>query len=287
MPSKRTIPDPSVSVIIPTRNSARFLAECLNSILNQSFPAAEIIVCDNNSTDETVALAHQFSTTVLHAGPERSAQRNIAARQARGDALLFIDSDMRLSRDVILSCVQHWRTGANTIIIPEVVIGNRLWAKARALDKCFGAGVPGYEAARFVDRKLFLAVGGYDEQLIVGEDFDLHMSLVDRGGIEGHITTPIEHLEYDLTLKDYIHKWRYYAKHLPPFIAKRGSARYYVPTLPRLVLQRWRVATGDPLGFVSFVTLKLIEYAVIGRQMRQGARAMKYRLSDADSYRNS
>jgi len=259
---------PTVSVIVPTKNSARHLRHCLESLHAQIEPALEVLVCDDSSSDGTVGIANDLGAIIVSAGPERSAQRNFAARHARGEALLFIDSDMQLQPGVIRSCIEQWRNGARAIIIPEVVIGRGLWARSRELGNRLHEGVPGYEGARFVDRSLFLWVGGYDERMVAGEDFDLHMSLVEAGGIEGAATTPIYHLEHELSLRDYIRKWRYYAARLDPFLDKRGQVRRRLPTLPRLVVQRWRLVAHDPLGFAGLVILKIIEFAIIGWRIR-------------------
>jgi glycosyltransferase involved in cell wall biosynthesis len=260
---------PTIAVIVPTHNSARYLRVCLEAILAQHQPAHEVIVCDNASTDATVSIAHELGVRVMSAGPERSAQRNAAARAASGEALLFIDSDMRLRPDVLGACVAQWRQGARIVTIPEVVVGDTLWARARELEKRLGEGTPGYEAARFVERTLFLHVGGYDERMVAGEDYDLHQSLVEAGATLGAAEAAIDHLEYGLRLRDYVRKWRYYATCLDPFIQKRG-ARAAVPFLPLLALRRWQISAHDPLGLVGFVALKSIEFAVIGWRSRFG-----------------
>ena len=52
--------NPSVSICIPTYNSAKFLRECLDSIVNQTYPNKEIIISDNASTDETEKIVKEF-----------------------------------------------------------------------------------------------------------------------------------------------------------------------------------------------------------------------------------
>ena len=259
---------PTVSVIVPSRNSAHHIGPCIESIMKQSVAPLEILVCDKSSCDDTAAIARELGAVVLTAGPERSAQRNAAARRARGDALLFVDCDMRLQPDVIRSCLQQWEAGARIITIPEKVIGGGVWARGRDLEKRLHQGIAGYEAARFVERALFAAAGGYDERMVAGEDFDLHLALVGAGGMEGTSRVPIHHFEDHLSLQDYIRKWRYYGACLGPFIDKRGQARRQLPTLPRIVMRRWRLALGDPVGLIALAVLKLTEFSIIGWQVR-------------------
>ena len=73
-----------VSVIVPTKNSEQFLEKCLDSIKKQTYKRVEIIVVDNNSTDNTKKIARKFTNKVFNKGPERSAQMNFGAKKAKG-----------------------------------------------------------------------------------------------------------------------------------------------------------------------------------------------------------
>lgn len=260
--------EPLVSVVVPTRNSARHLGTCLASILAQSVPPAEVIVCDNFSTDDTVQIAAAAGAIVIVQGPERSPQRNAAARLATGTHLFFVDSDMRLSPDVIEACLAAVAGGGGAIIVPEVVVGSSFWARCRNLEKRLGERQPGYEAARFMSRADFFRVGGYDERLVVGEDFDLHYSLLEGGVVEGRVEASIDHLEEGLSLRDYLKKWRYYASHVEPFVTKRGAVRRRVPTIVEVSIRQWRVAARDPLAFGGLIVLKVLGFGVIGWRLR-------------------
>src|SRR5690242_13999566 len=94
-----------VSVIVPTKNSQHFLDACLRSIKNQSYKNIELIVVDNNSTDKTKNIAKKYTKRVYNKGPERSAQRNFGASVSKGAYVVFIDSDMQLTKNVIKNCV--------------------------------------------------------------------------------------------------------------------------------------------------------------------------------------
>lgn len=90
---------PLVSVIIPVYNYGRYLAEAVESVLNQTYQHLEIIVVDDGSTDETAEVArsfadrgvrycHQVNTGI---GPAR----NIGVELAQGEFLAFLDADDR------------------------------------------------------------------------------------------------------------------------------------------------------------------------------------------------
>ena len=120
-----------VSLIVPTRNSARTLAACLESCNNQTHEDVEVIVVDNSSTDGTVEIAHELADLVLDQKPERSAQRNRGAAESTGDIVVFIDSDMVLEPTVVADFVEVFerRPEVGAVIIPESTEGS---ARARS-----------------------------------------------------------------------------------------------------------------------------------------------------------
>jgi glycosyltransferase involved in cell wall biosynthesis len=93
------VTDPQVSVVIPCRNAGPYLGEQLDALTRQhtSLPW-EVVVVDNGSTDDTVAIAHSYADrlalrVVDCAVPGPSAARNAGAHAAESDLLLFCDGD--------------------------------------------------------------------------------------------------------------------------------------------------------------------------------------------------
>ncbi|MEX2055026.1 MAG: glycosyltransferase family A protein, partial [Candidatus Andersenbacteria bacterium] len=162
--------NPLVSIIVPTKNSAQFLGRCLQSIKEQTYQNIELIVVDNSSTDATQEIARKYTDKVFTKGPERSAQRNLGAAQSKGKYLLFIDSDMEVSPQVVAACIEKISSAPHikAIIIPEESFGEGFWAQCKKLEKSFYIGVDWMEAARFFDRIVFEEVKGYDERMISG-----------------------------------------------------------------------------------------------------------------------
>ena len=74
----------NISVIIPAYNAAPYLAAAIDSVLAQTVRPAEVIVVDDNSTDETGEIARQYSASVNCQGRPPGAERGIsAARKGR------------------------------------------------------------------------------------------------------------------------------------------------------------------------------------------------------------
>ncbi len=99
---------PLVSIIIPCFNAGPMIERCLKSCLAQSYPSIEIIVVDNNSTDQSIAVAQRYRQeaavpiTILECtepGPGNA--RNAGYREAKGDYIQWLDADDELGLDKI------------------------------------------------------------------------------------------------------------------------------------------------------------------------------------------
>jgi glycosyltransferase involved in cell wall biosynthesis len=92
-------PTPRLSVIVPARNAAATLPRCLTALTAQTTDGIEAIVVDDNSTDDTAAIAARYAVKLLalpqHAGV--SAARNRGAEASHGAILLFLDADVVLA----------------------------------------------------------------------------------------------------------------------------------------------------------------------------------------------
>ena len=213
--------DPLVSVIVPTRNSAVTLEACLKSIKEQTYHPIEVIVVDNHSSDATREIARQFTDKVFVKGPERSAQRNYGAGRASGRYLLMVDSDMELDRKVVQACSDEvlCDPAVKGVIIPEESFGVGLWAECKQLERSFYVGVPWIEAARFFRKVAYEAVGGYDETLVSGEDWDLSRRIEEIGSV-ARVCEIIRHNEGHASLWKTLKKRYYYAHHAKAYLIR-------------------------------------------------------------------
>ena len=96
---------PLVSILIPCHNAGRWIAATLESALAQSWPAIEIIVIDDGSTDNSLAIARGFAArgVIIVEQPNRGASvaRNVALAAAKGDFIQYLDADDLLAPDKI------------------------------------------------------------------------------------------------------------------------------------------------------------------------------------------
>ena len=87
---------PQVSVIIPVHNGAATIERALTSVFDQTFSDYEIVICDDGSTDDTLAVLAKYGDKVrvvhqANRGP--SAARNAAVAASRGELIALIDRD--------------------------------------------------------------------------------------------------------------------------------------------------------------------------------------------------
>jgi len=212
-----------VSIVVPTYNSASTLEQCLKSIKSQLYQNVELVVVDNHSKDNTRQIAERFADKVFTKGPERSAQRNYGVEQSTGTYVFIIDSDMQLSETVVSDVVKVFESSdVSGVVIPEESFGEGFWAQCKKLERSFYVGVSWMEAARAFKRKDFIKLGGYDENLVSGEDWDFSQRIEKIGSL-GRVDSFILHNEGALDLKDTLKKKYYYAQKFAAYKNKGGS----------------------------------------------------------------
>lgn len=261
---------PLVSVIVTTRNNHKTLDACLASIVGQTYQPIELVVVDNSSTDGTRDIARFYTDKVFVCGPERCAQRNFAVEKARGEFVAIIDSDMELSPHVIQDCVDvmHYRPATRGVIIPEESFGVGFWANCKQLERSYYTGNDAIEAARFFTRETYLDVGGYDELLVSGEDWDLSTRVRALGKIE-RINSFIRHNEGKLKLGITLRKKFYYAQKAKAFLRKQtASQRIQSGAGPfaryRLFLSRPKKLLRNPFVGIGMLVMKAFEFGFGG-----------------------
>ena len=253
-----------VSVIVTTKDSGRTIERCLLSIRSQSFRPLELIVVDNFSEDETASIARAYANSVIVAGPERCTQRNIGVRGASGKYVFIVDSDMYLRPDVVEKCVVSLRGGNVGAIVPERSVGTGFWAECKAFERSFYEDDRVVSAARFFLRETYERVGGYDETLVSGEDWDLSMRIEGLGQL-AIADTIVLHDEGALRLGTLIRKKFYYGRHIRRFFEKHGAnATKKLNTLRGSYIRFCKRFFERPLLSAGMISMRVCEMAAGG-----------------------
>jgi glycosyltransferase involved in cell wall biosynthesis len=192
--------DPAVSIVIPVHNNAASLARTLAAVQQQSYGGpVEIIIVDNNSTDDSVAIAQtlaQDTTRPITITYERAIQNAAATRnrgiaQATGDIIAFLDADCLPTPDWLMQGIAAWReTGCDRVAGDITVYPISAQHSAVALlDLLYyfnqGQVVQSYGAAMsgnfLATRRVFDRIGGFNPQFNELEDIEFGLRATAAG----------------------------------------------------------------------------------------------------------
>lgn len=255
--------NPLISIIITTKNSSRTLEKCLESIKMQNYKNIELVVVDNNSTDNTKEIARKFTDKVYNQGPERSVQRNFGAKKSLGEYLLVHDCDIYFNINSVKECKElSEKENCDAIILPEKSIGTGFWAKVKNFERSFYIGNDLIEAPRFFKREAYKKIGGYDEELTGSEDWDLGIRLRKSNHKISRAKFFLQHDEGRINLFGSSKKKKYYAKDIfgkyskkhPEEFKKQMNFFYRFP-LDKII----RKGTRHPILFSCMIFMKGLE----------------------------
>ncbi len=255
---------PLVSVVVPTKNSEQTIEKCLMSLKKQTYRNVEIIVVDNFSKDKTRDIAEKYGAKIFLKGPERCTQLNFGAEKASGKYLYRVDSDFVLQPKIIEEAVDLCeKVGFDAVIIhntsdPTV----SFWSRVRKLERdCYRYDDVNV-ATRFWKKTVFEAIDGFDENLVAGDDYDLHNRIVKKGFKIGRIKSEEIHLGEPATLKEIALKHYYYGKNIKKFINKnpRTSLGQLTPFRGGY-LRNIHLLSNSPKMTMGFVLYQVVRYS--------------------------
>ena len=280
-----------MSVVIPTFNSESFIEKCLSSLKDQSYASIEPVVVDGFSKDRTVEIAKRYTSQIYLYGPDQGKervfgapyQRNYGATVCHGEYVYYVDADMRLSRDVVASCVRAIREfRADAVIVPEVSRGEGFWSACRALERSCHLGDDLVEAPRFFRRTVWQALNGLDPE-IGGDDWDLYHRLKNRGFKATRIMNPVIHDEGNLHLRTLAMKRYVYGKQVRRYLQRYRSVGFkqFFPVKSGHATNL-NLFVHDPIHAVGVAFMRTVEYSaalfgLIGSELAPSKVALKQR----------
>jgi glycosyltransferase involved in cell wall biosynthesis len=257
---------PKISVIIPARNEADNIQECLEAIFSQSYPPYEVLVVDGNSTDDTVEKAKAYPVIILcEDAHSKGFACQIGVENATGEYIAFINSDCIPRKDWLASLVREFRDGIVGVggTAKLVDTGDGFWGKYIALTMQTALGsANSIQWRTFRDKRLVKSiagcssmyrardiaeVGGFSAELadkmLGGQDLELNNRLLKIGNL---LYTPhaiVTH-RHPWTFKSYADKMFHYGR-------ERGF------------IMAWDLQAIPPLVAPFLLLLLLINYKII------------------------
>lgn len=195
---------PRFSVVIPTHQRRDVVVRMIGALERQSSRDFEVIVVDDGSKDDTAAALRELTTSfpllvLEQAHDGQAAARNLGARHASGELLLFLDDDMEADPELLAEHDRSHREGANMVLghiplhpsSPSNLLSDGVagWSERRRERLARGGEVPIADLLTgqlSVARETFERLGGFDtgftrDGLFGGEDLDFGQRLKDEG----------------------------------------------------------------------------------------------------------
>lgn len=202
--------NPSVSVVIIVKNGDKHIANCLTSIVNQTFKDFEVVVIDDFSKDNTKHIIRKFDDKrIKYFKNEKwlgiSKSRNRGVEKAAGEYIFFTDSDCTVSKTWI-------EQGLKFLKDPNCVgVEGRIYYVSENYEptfsdhvmenRCGGHFMTGNMAYK---KRIIESIGGFDERLTYLEDRDIALRIMKHGKICFNPKMIVYHPKVTLTPKEYI-----------------------------------------------------------------------------------
>jgi glycosyltransferase involved in cell wall biosynthesis len=103
----------TISVIVPIFNAGAYLAKCIESLIHQPYTALQIILVNDGSTDDSLAIAQQYAAqdsrieVYTQTNQGQSVARNLGLQYAKGEYISFVDADDYIDADFYTTLMQH------------------------------------------------------------------------------------------------------------------------------------------------------------------------------------
>ena len=172
-----------LSIVIPTWNEESYLSKLLDCIKRQTYKNYEVIVVDGNSKDKTRKIAKNYGCKVIQEPKNIESNpgmaRNLGAKIAKGDILLFLNADIELDKDFLHKALNELKernldiagayvTPISNRFIDKVILG--AFNFIVSITQSFYPNACG--DCIFCKKWLHKKVNGFDETILLGEDLD-------------------------------------------------------------------------------------------------------------------
>jgi glycosyltransferase involved in cell wall biosynthesis len=198
IPIYKTKDNPLVSIWMAAYNAADYIKKAIESVLIQNYSNFELIIVDDGSTDGTADIVRSFKHEAIkyflkeHGG--LAAARNVQLQKSSGSFVVILDSDDMMVPDFLSRHLEVFGRFPEADLVycddylidendkPIRVINRPEYSDSKKLiSALFHCGFPVVPFRTCIRKKIFDAIGPYDERLIVAEDYDMMRRFVNKG----------------------------------------------------------------------------------------------------------
>lgn len=269
----------TVSIIIPVYNEEDCIFDCLNAVTNQTIKPLEIIIVDNNSHDQTVAIARRFNNVKIINEHKQGLimARNTGFSEAKGDILARIDADALIPRDWIEKVQNAFMLnssldgitgyGRNRVGIDAPLLSDFFsWAYFTHSKAYFGVEVL-WGSNMAIRKKLWQKIQPlcYTDDSMVHEDQDLSLAAASMGALVK--VDPSLCVSVDYGDIQYFGKfWLYYKKQRSTRLNDRLHYRYnyrsrHTIAVPKRLMYELITFYSVPIYFAATIIKSLIRFS--------------------------
>lgn len=227
--SQKDVENFYISIIIPLYNAEKTLENCLKAIFSSHYQHFEVIVVDDGSEDNSIKIANSFPCNILKLKHNQGASvaRNWGAKNAKGDILLFIDSDIVIKRDTLnlfmdslkkypaVFGIYTQKPGTDGLLsLYQNFYAYKSIKETKEVTSMF------YSYCAAIRKEIFDNVGGFDESWARATFEDVEFGMrVTANGHQIHLNKNIEveHFNY-YTIRPFIKNYYYKSLDLSKFM---------------------------------------------------------------------
>lgn len=190
---------PNISVVIPAFNAEKTIKETVESVLNQTFRDFEVIIVNDGSTDKTLNILSQFSDYRVrvfsqeNSGPQKS--RNLGIEKSVGEYITFLDADDLWKPDKLELQLQMFKQYPESSVVyswTNVIDEENQVSRRGGYFKRRGNVFLDLLLINFIESgsnplirsEVIKRVGGFDEEIVAGQDWDMWLSLAENHTFE-------------------------------------------------------------------------------------------------------
>jgi glycosyltransferase involved in cell wall biosynthesis len=252
--------NPKVTVMVANYNTSRYLRDCLNSLLDQTYPDFEVLMIDDGSTDDSSDICEhyvqrdpRFRLLKLEHNYGLTYVRHIALPQARGELIAILDADDIASPQRLEAQVAYLEKNPETVLLGSyygiIDAAGKIKRKKKKVP-CSDTEIRWWltfgncliHSTIMYRKKQALECGGYDPAILRGEDIELHSKIIAHGKAEA--------------IPRVLACWRTHQKSMTKDLAQEELEKYYLRVVQHAIGLHTHQTVDDDVASSLFYNTK-------------------------------